>query len=227
MCDVIVNTARAMKEMEASGLVHGDLKGENVMMTSDGRIKIIDFGEPDFIASHLGVADAQGATPGYVSPDLVEYRKHMDARADTFALGGMLHKLLLTDTPSDDRTNSAGSTGKLIASLKATERENRPSLDAVMFNTLHASGAIDFVQSGIEKPKEAMAETASMVSRIKPQISADEIAQGMPNCGSVVQGRGVSLRKIKSLAGDLESKIVFALWMMRFMRPSMSRRSFS
>ncbi|WP_083098375.1 protein kinase domain-containing protein [Pseudophaeobacter leonis] len=208
MCDVIVNTARAMKEMEASGLVHGDLKGENVMMTSDGRIKIIDFGESDFIDTHLGGADTRGATPGYVSPDLAQHPKHMDARADTFALGGMLQKLILTDTPRDGRTYSAGSMGKLIASLKETDRDNRPSLDAVMFNTLHASGAADFAQSDIEKLKEAMAETASMVSRIETQISADEIAQNMPNCGSVVSEGDVSLRKLKSLVGGLESKIV-------------------
>ena len=100
--DWAVQIARGLAAAHDKQLVHRDIKPENVFLTTDGRIKILDFGlakaprETDAAAET--VADATGAgvvlgTAGYMAPEQVRGQA-TDARTDLFALGAMLYELL-------------------------------------------------------------------------------------------------------------------------------------
>jgi eukaryotic-like serine/threonine-protein kinase len=103
--DYAVQIAEGLAAAHARGIVHRDLKPENLFVTTDGRVKILDFGLaktlhiPDAAAPTLtGVGLVTGAhvvlgTPGYMAPEQVR-GEPADHRADIFAFGCVLYELL-------------------------------------------------------------------------------------------------------------------------------------
>ncbi len=88
--------ASALGEAHAHGLVHRDVKPANILIASDGTVKVTDFG----IAKALSSADATLTSPGtvvgtaaYVAPEQLEDAS-IDARADIYALGVLLYECL-------------------------------------------------------------------------------------------------------------------------------------
>jgi len=122
--DWAVQIAEALAHAHAAEVVHRDLKPANVMITADGRAKVLDFG----LAKHVGAAhDARGdatvtardatsagvvmGTVAYMSPEQAEGRE-VDARSDLFSFGTLLYELLTGQRPFQ-----GASTASLLGSL--------------------------------------------------------------------------------------------------------------
>lgn len=85
--------ARALVAIHEAGVMHLDLKPQNVMFRSDGSLVLVDFGVSllmDINASHL---DLTLGTPAYASPEQVLARP-LDGRSDLYSLGVMLFEML-------------------------------------------------------------------------------------------------------------------------------------
>ncbi|WP_309820022.1 Stk1 family PASTA domain-containing Ser/Thr kinase [Pseudarthrobacter sulfonivorans] len=86
-------------EAHAAGLIHRDVKPENVLIADDGRIKIGDFGLARAVTTSTSTGTLIG-TVGYLSPELV-LGKPADARSDIYSVGIMLYEMLTGQQPYD------------------------------------------------------------------------------------------------------------------------------
>ncbi len=77
-------------------LVHLDLSPQNVMVSREGQLKLIDFGIARFLDGHdpPPLDGRIAGTVGYMSPEQARGERHLDARADQFGLGVLLWEML-------------------------------------------------------------------------------------------------------------------------------------
>jgi serine/threonine-protein kinase len=110
-----------LAHIHAAGIVHRDVKPENLLLLADGRLKIADFGVAR--VESLGATwSGMIGTPAYMSPEQFAGRP-ADHRADLFAAGVILYELL-----SGQKPFPTGSLGELQAALMAGR--HRPLAEA-------------------------------------------------------------------------------------------------
>ena len=117
----------ALRAAEAVGIVHGDLKPQNVMVTAQGQVKLLDFGlaralagEP---ASRARLLAAQFGTKAYMAPErLAGPRKDPNPRSDIFSFGLILHSLLSGRHPFLSRRGNRSSSTRSEKSITLPSR---------------------------------------------------------------------------------------------------------
>ncbi len=104
--DIIEPILAALGAAHRAGIVHRDVKPENVIIANDGRIKVADFGLARALTSSSTITADAGAVLGtvaYLSPEQVQ-RGIADARSDVYAVGIMIFELLTGRQPFDGDT---------------------------------------------------------------------------------------------------------------------------
>ncbi|MBK9265540.1 MAG: protein kinase [Polyangiaceae bacterium] len=88
--DIMVSVVRALVAAHQVGIVHLDLKPENIMLLDSGQVKVLDFGIASFVERE---ERTRAGTRAYMSPE--QWRgDSVDARSDIWAVGIMLYELL-------------------------------------------------------------------------------------------------------------------------------------
>jgi tetratricopeptide (TPR) repeat protein/predicted Ser/Thr protein kinase len=98
--DVIHQTCTALDAAHSEGVVHRDLKPQNIMVEKSGRIIVMDFGIARTMEQGGGMTNTGAliGTPDYMSPEQV-MGEHVDARSDLFTLGIIFYQLLVGQLP--------------------------------------------------------------------------------------------------------------------------------
>src|ERR1700722_18424408 len=99
--DYGVHIARGLAAAHEKGVVHRDLKPDNIFLCKDGRAKILDFGvaimlhpqTPDMDVVTVTMPETTAGTPGYMSPEQVRGLT-IDQRSDIFSLGIVLYEMV-------------------------------------------------------------------------------------------------------------------------------------
>lgn len=97
---IITQICEALHAAHRQGVIHRDIKPANILITTDGRVKLADFGlaRPDHEEREsLTMSNAVLGTPDYMAPEQREGRS--DSRVDIYALGVMLYEMLTGQLP--------------------------------------------------------------------------------------------------------------------------------
>jgi serine/threonine-protein kinase len=96
---IAVEIGGALAHAHAAGIIHRDVKPENVMIRKDGVLKLMDFGIAQVIdLQRMTVTGQLLGSPAYMAPELIE-GKPLDFRTDVFAVGIMLYQLATGSLP--------------------------------------------------------------------------------------------------------------------------------
>jgi len=96
--DVVKAVLNGLDAAHTAGIVHRDVKPENVLLADDGRIKIADFGLARAASHHTQTGQALLGTVAYLSPELVTGAP-ADVRSDIYGLGIMMYEMLTGEQP--------------------------------------------------------------------------------------------------------------------------------
>ena len=140
-----------------AGIVHRDVKPENVLLAEDGRIKIGDFGLARAATANTASGQMLMGTIAYLAPELVT-RGSADARSDIYSLGILLYEMLVGEQPY------RGEQPMQIAYQHATESVPRPSAK----NPAVPEQLDELVLWATEKSPDARPENADeMLARLR------------------------------------------------------------
>ena len=131
----------ALCHMHLHGVIHRDLKPQNIMMLSDGTVRILDFGIAKSTGrrfTFVGFTPAMG-TPEYMAPEQVKGRRG-DERTDLYTLGALLYELVTGVIPfaSESEDVFVAMNARVTGDPAAPRKENRGLSQQVEEIVLHA-----------------------------------------------------------------------------------------
>ncbi len=161
----------AMEEAHARGVVHRDLKPTNIMLTTQGHVKIMDFGLARLMgngggATTLTVAGSVMGTAAYMSPEQVE-GKTLDQRSDVFSFGAVLYEMLTGKQAFGGET-----TAQILSAVLCQEPERlqvEPALEQIVRRCL-AKRLVERFQS-MSEVRRALEGLAGKSVGHKPSVA--------------------------------------------------------
>ncbi len=124
--EIMEQVCRALEAAHMEGVVHRDLKPQNIMIDAHGKVSVMDFGiarSTEVVAEAMTYTGAIIGTPQYMSPEQAKGEK-LDARSDLFSFGIVFYELLTGNSPYKADT--------VMSSLfKRTTEAARPAIELV------------------------------------------------------------------------------------------------
>jgi serine/threonine protein kinase len=104
-CAWAADLAGALSRAHRAGIIHGDVKPANILVTEDGNVKLGDFGIARFATQVSGSGRLMG-TPAYLSPEQI-HGEPQNTRSDLFSLGIVLYQMVTGFAPFEGSSVSA------------------------------------------------------------------------------------------------------------------------
>jgi serine/threonine-protein kinase len=173
---ICVEAARGLSAAHAAGLVHRDIKPQNLMLTTDGAVKLLDFGVAMALTESSGPKPPEKeralrgfaifGTPEYMAPEQIA-GDPIDGRTDLYALGCVLYEML-TGERAFDGGSSVVVMGKQLRETPQPPRVRVPSRSI--------PAAIDTVamRALSKRPDERFASADAMRAALEEALGAPE-----------------------------------------------------
>jgi serine/threonine protein kinase len=92
--EIMLNLADVLEYALENNIIHRDIKPGNIMVSKEGRVKLLDLGLSIILANNDSETDGLIGTPHYMSPEQIISPNNIDHRADLYSLGATFYHLL-------------------------------------------------------------------------------------------------------------------------------------
>jgi len=179
--DIIMQAAEALEAAHNKGILHRDVKSANIMVSMEGRVKVMDFGLAHLeTRSQLTRTGTTMGTLSYSSPEQISGRP-VDARSEIFSLGVVFYELLTGKLPFD-ATNEA----ELVFSIINNEPERLTQVrDDVP--DLVESVAKKMTEKDPELRYQSCGEVINDLKGIRKEMETSTVSFGLPPVGRMAR----------------------------------------
>ncbi len=192
-----IQILRALQLAHDRGIVHRDIKPQNVMLLSDGSIKVMDFGIARFSRTESVQRDEKTmGSVHYVSPEQASGSR-TDERSDIYSVGVMMYEMLTGRKPFD---------GETAVEVALMHMNDKPKMPTEYVTGLY-SGLEEIILHAMEKePKKRYQSASSMIRDIEAFKNDQSIVFGyldvpVVKTGNVVKDKLASIKlKIPAIA---------------------------
>ncbi len=139
---ILIDMALGLNHVHESGFMHLDFKPENVLVTVNGNVRLIDFDLAQPILEKPKKMSGNPGTPGYMSPEQLQGRP-IDARVDIFAFGVAAYELLTGQKPFPGETPAEILRAQLEPAGPIPPREHNGDIPAALEKIILKSLARD------------------------------------------------------------------------------------
>lgn len=216
--EYVLQACEALAEAHGRHLVHRDLKPANLFLIKkpDGRpcIKVLDFGISKFVgqATSPGLTDPRAVlgSPRYMAPEQMRSSRDVDARADIWALGAILHELI-SGKPPFDAVSLQELTAQILTDDPRPLRSLRPDVSVDLSEAVQRclskdpaerfEDVAELAQAIAPAGNASASEGAMAVARILAGARASDgrasaaelgVAETLPGGAGFATGRGVT-----------------------------------
>jgi serine/threonine-protein kinase len=127
VAQILIDMATGLQEVHESGFMHLDFKPENVLITRNGSVQLIDFDLAQPIPDKPVKMSKNPGTPGYMAPEQLR-RGPIDPRADIFAFGVSAYELVTNHKPFPGETPAEILASQMDISSPVSVREHNPDI---------------------------------------------------------------------------------------------------
>jgi serine/threonine-protein kinase len=184
---ILWQTTAALQKASSIGLVHRDIKPDNLLLTPDGEVKVADFGlaRARGQSQNLTAVGVALGTPLYMSPEQIQGLA-VDSRSDLYSLGATAYHMLSGRPPFSGETNIALAM-QHVQAVPAPLKQIRPDLPDSLVAVVHKL---------LSKTPEERYATASELSRALKEVIDSELGgnvdQMIPFAGLVIEHQRIS-----------------------------------
>jgi tetratricopeptide (TPR) repeat protein/predicted Ser/Thr protein kinase len=156
--NILAQVCRALEAAHNEGVIHRDLKPQNIMLDKTGRAYVMDFGiARSMLSAGMTQTGALIGTPDYMSPEQAKGQT-LDARSDLFSIGIIFYEMLSGQVPFDAETTMA----------KLWKRTNEPARPLDELDKTIPKPLSDIVRKCLEiDPQKRFASVGELLHRIE------------------------------------------------------------
>lgn len=188
IAEVAASVADALEYTHTSGMVHRDIKPQNILIQKDGRVQIVDFGlvRDESLGAITQTGELAG-TPHYMSPEQAKLqRAKVDHRTDIYSLGVVLYEMATLKRPFEGKTSA-----DVLSKIQTGEPRAPRSLNPTLPRDLQT-----ICQKAMAKEPDARYASAAALRDDLRRFLGHQAIVARPPSLSVRVGRWVRRRRV-------------------------------